>query len=162
MPQLSTLPTNSRFRAHGKPFTKLAVLAWDALRDNPDHDLFGVDPQIAPRPDAVHVVSDDGLLVLMRPDVDVEPLPAASEYAYRVTVGTWGTFGSSAVFGAISIDDVRSLIRSIGIATVGDLLVAIEHDGKHINADGTLCREQGNGLQWRAVEARVQIGSVSL
>ena len=162
MPQLSTLPTNTRFRVYAHTYTKLAVLNWDATRDNHDHDLYGVDPQIAPRADAVHCVGEDGVLVLMRPDADVEPLPAASEYAYRVTVGTWGTFGSSAVFGAISIDDVRSLIRSIGIATVGDLLVAIECEGQHINADGKPCQEQGKGLQWRAVECRVAVGPVNV
>ena len=163
MPQLSTLPTNARFRVHGKPFTKLAVLAWDTLRENPDHDLYGVDPQIAPRADAVHCVSEYGVIVLMRPDADVEQLPRASEYAYRVTVDI-AHREIPVVLGADTLDAVRHLVRMIGMTypSLSRVLVAIECEGQHINADGTACREQGKGLQWRAVECRVAVGPVNV
>ena len=158
MPALSILPTNARFLAHGKPFTKLTVLAWDALRENPDHDLYGVDPQISPRADAVHCVGEDGILVLMRPDVDVEPLAAASEFAYRVTVESKGYREES---GWDTLDAVRVFIRSFGMTFHG-LRVAIEFGGQHINADGSLCKEQAKGLQFRSVECRVAVGSVNV
>jgi hypothetical protein len=160
---LSTLPTGTRFHAHSEPdaYTKLATLNWDALRDSESHDLYGVDPQVAERPDAVYCVRDGGVLVLMLPDAMVEPLPPippVSEYAYRVT--TEGP-GGRRTYGVLMLETVQTLIRTLGMTTTG-IRVAIEHEGRHINADGTLCKEQGKGLQWRNVQARVAIGSVNV
>jgi hypothetical protein len=157
---LSTLPTGTRFHAHSEPdaYTKLATLNWDALRDSESHDLYGVDPQVAERPDAVYCVRDGGVLVLMLPDAMVEPTPPVSEYAYRVT---WEAKGKGGVCGWESLAHVREYIRVLGMANAGsECRVAIEHAGRHINADGTDCREQGKGLQWRNIEARVNCGSV--
>jgi hypothetical protein len=99
---------------------------------------------------------------LMQPGDLVEPLPPippVSEYAYRVTVERSGE--QETVYGVDMIELVQRLIRMIGITTPG-VRIAIEHAGQHINADGTLCREQGKGLQFRACEVRVAIGSVNV
>jgi hypothetical protein len=162
---LSTLPTGTRFRSPwegGNTYVRLDPTGWDRLRDNPSHWLHGINPQIERRDDVIYVMDCErtpGVLSLMKPDDLVEPLPPiVPGMAYRVTAA--GPVFSR-VYGADKIEDVQAIIRMIGLTTNG-YRVAIEHAGQHINADGTPCKEQGKGLQWRNVEARIAIGSVNV
>lgn len=160
MTPLSTLPTGTRFTTPaGGTYIRLTATAWNQLRENPDHWLHGISPQVERRSDVIYVADADGVLSLMQPDTMVEPLPAAwPSHRYRVTVEQPGKRDT---YGVDMLDTVRSLIRALGMTTAG-LTVAIECEGQHINADGTPCREQGKGLQFRAVESRVMIGSINL
>ena len=147
---LSTLPTNARFKTANGERRKLSATSWDKLRDNPDHWLNGINPQVERRADVEYVVDGEGVLSLMPPDTLVEPVPEpppVSEYAYRVTVADMDSRWS---YGANTISDVHDLIRMIGL-TKSETAVAIEYGTVHINADGSLCREQGKGLQFRSV-----------
>lgn len=157
---LSTLPTGQRFRTADGVYTRCEPSAWDKLRENPDHWLHGISPQVERREDVIYCVQVEpspGVLVLMQPTSEVEPVAAWEGQRYRVKVNTdW-------IFGADTIEAVQKLIRMIALtSTGGTLLVAIQDAGTHINADGTPCKEQGKGLQYRAVEVRVMVGSVAV
>ncbi len=166
MTPLSSIPTGQRFQAGIGTYMKGAALAWDVLRDSKDHWLNGVNPQVDPRPDAVYVVQltpEPGIIVLMLPDALVEPVPEptpASEYAYRVTMRQL-SIGGERVYGVQTLDEVRELIGRIGRTASGPI-VAIERNGVHIGADGVPTKEQGRGLQFRSVENRTVIGSLTL
>jgi hypothetical protein len=164
---LSTLPTGAKFRSPwegGYVYIRLEPTAWDIHRDDPSHWLNGISPQVERRTDVVYVMDCErtpGVLMLMKPDDLVEPLPPiapVSEYAYRVTVETEGLRETS---GWSTLEGVRGLIRAVGL-TQSAVRVAIEHNGVHIGADGVPCKEQGKGLQFRNVECRVNVGSVVL
>jgi hypothetical protein len=73
--------------------------------------------------------------------------------------------GKEIVLGAENIDGVRSILRAFGLTQEGRRVLCSVYDptrGNWLNADGTLCREQDAGPQFRHVETRVQVADVAI
>lgn len=109
---------------------------------------------------------DGGLAVKAWPSYEsaiVIPDYFAGGSMYRVAVVI--DDASSVMLGAETLDGVRILIRAVALANVGRRVLVAIYDPvrcEWLNADGTACKEQDSGPQYRDVEVRVMVGSVAV
>lgn len=113
------------------------------------------------------VEADDGVWVKAWPSHDwAVQVPAyfSGGSMYRVVFAIDG--GDPIVLGAETMDGVRVIISAVARANAGRrVIVAISEPAgayRWLNADGSPCKDQDSGPQFRAAETRVMVGSVGL
>lgn len=112
-------------------------------------------------------VIDDGLTVKAWPSYDKAvqvPDYFSGGAMYRAVFVVDG--GAPLVLGAETMDGIRVIIAAVAKANAGRrVIVAISEPAgayRWLNADGSPCKDQDSGPQFRAAECRVNVGSITL